>query len=170
LGPLVSDAAAAVATVQTVQLRSLGAHVIRPLGRIAGRSEAFVTPALIDVTGIDVPDEEIFAPVLQVTRVKDFDGAIAAANNTRFGLCAGLVTGDAALWQRFLLEARAGVINRNRPTTGAAAAMPFGGVGESGNHRPSAYYAADYCAYPVASFEAASPAGNAAAINNMVRP
>jgi succinylglutamic semialdehyde dehydrogenase len=170
LGPLVSDAAAAVATVQTVQLRSLGAHVIRPLGRIAGRSEAFVTPALIDVTGIDVPDEEIFAPVLQVTRVKDFDGAIAAANNTRFGLCAGLVTGDAALWQRFLLEARAGVINRNRPTTGAAAAMPFGGVGESGNHRPSAYYAADYCAYPVASFEAASPAGNAAAINNMVHP
>ena len=32
--------------------------------------------------------------------------------------------------------------------------MPFGGLGASGNHRPSAYYAADYCAYPVASFEA----------------
>jgi succinylglutamic semialdehyde dehydrogenase len=170
MGPLVSNAAAATATVQTVQLRSLGAHVIRPLGRIAGRTEAFVTPALIDVTGIDIPDEEIFAPVLQITRVKDFDGAIAAANDTRFGLCAGLVTGDDALWQRFLLEARAGVINRNRPTTGAAAAMPFGGVGESGNYRPSAYYAADYCAYPVASFEAAAPAGNAAAINAMVRP
>jgi succinylglutamic semialdehyde dehydrogenase len=170
MGPLVSDAAAAAATVQTVQLRSLGGRVIRPLGRIDGRNEAFVTPALIDVTGIDVPDEEIFAPVLQVTRVRDFDGAIAAANNTRFGLCAGLVTSDDALWQRFLLEARAGVVNRNRPTTGAAAAMPFGGVGESGNHRPSAYYAADYCAYPVASFEAPSPAGNAAAINNMVHP
>jgi succinylglutamic semialdehyde dehydrogenase len=35
--------------------------------------------------------------------------------------------------------------------------MPFGGLGASGNHRPSAYYAADYCAYPVASFEAPRP-------------
>lgn len=47
------------------------------------------------------------------------------------------------------------MVNRNRPTTGASGAMPFGGLGASGNHRPSAYYAADYCAYPVASFEAA---------------
>ena len=37
--------------------------------------------------------------------------------------------------------------------TGAASSAPFGGVGKSGNHRPSAYYAADYCAYPVASIE-----------------
>ena len=36
---------------------------------------------------------------------------------------------------------------------GAAATAPFGGLGASGNHRPSAYYAADYCAYPVASAE-----------------
>jgi len=106
--------------------------------------------------------------VLQVVRVADFDAAVAVANGTRFGLSAGLVTQDDALWDRFLLSARAGVINRNRPTTGAAGSMPFGGVGESGNHRPSAYYAADYCAYPVASFEAASPAGNAATISVMV--
>jgi succinylglutamic semialdehyde dehydrogenase len=46
------------------------------------------------------------------------------------------------------------VANWNRPTTGAAGTAPFGGLGDSGNHRPSAYYAADYCAYPVASFEA----------------
>jgi succinylglutamic semialdehyde dehydrogenase len=37
--------------------------------------------------------------------------------------------------------------------TGASSAAPFGGIGASGNHRPSAYYAADYCAYPVASLE-----------------
>jgi succinylglutamic semialdehyde dehydrogenase len=60
------------------------------------------------------------------------------------------------LWQRFLARSRAGVVNWNRATTGAAANMPFGGLGESGNHRPSAYYAADYCAFPVASFEADS--------------
>jgi succinylglutamic semialdehyde dehydrogenase len=49
------------------------------------------------------------------------------------------------------------VINWNRPTNGASSAAPFGGVGLSGNHRPSAYYAADYCAYPVASNEMEQP-------------
>ena len=48
---------------------------------------------------------------------------------------------------------------RHGPTTGAAGDMPFGGLGASGNHRPSAYYAADYCAYPVASFEAGAVQG-----------
>jgi len=131
---------------------------------------AFVRPAILDVTGLAVPDEEIFAPIVQVTRVADFAAAIAAANATRFGLAAGLVSEDDGLWARFIGESRAGVVNRNRPTTGAAGTMPFGGLGESGNHRPSAYYAADYCAYPVASFEAPTPAGNAAAISAMLRP
>jgi succinylglutamic semialdehyde dehydrogenase len=47
--------------------------------------------------------------------------------------------------------------------------MPFGGLGESGNHRPSAYYAADYCAYPVASFEAADAGGNIGALAGKLR-
>ena len=54
-------------------------------------------------------------------------------------------------------EIRAGVINWNRPTNGASSAAPFGGVGISGNHRPTAYYAADYCAYPVVSAEIETP-------------
>ena len=138
--------------------------MIRTFEGVEGRSDAFVTPGILDVTGVDVPDEEIFAPLMQVTRVPDFDAAIAAANATRFGLSAGLVSADDALWDRFVLESRAGVVNRNRPTTGAAGSMPFGGLGDSGNHRPSAYYAADYCAYPVASFEAASVTGNSGAL------
>ncbi len=170
MGPLVSLEAAAKAREQVGRLLSLGARCIRPLGHIDGRSDAFVTPALLDVTDIDTPDEEIFAPVLQVFRVGDFDAAITAANNTRFGLAAGLVTADNTLWQQFLLHARAGVINRNRPTTGALGPMPFGGLGESGNHRPSAYYATDYCAYPVASLETQLPAGNTATIASMLRP
>ena len=121
---------------------------------IAGRGAAFVRPAIVDVTGVAVPDAEIFAPLLQVRRVADFDAAIEAANDTRFGLAAGLISEDDTLWAAYLDRARAGVLNRNRPTTGASSAMPFGGLGASGNHRPSAYYAADYCAYPVASFEA----------------
>jgi succinylglutamic semialdehyde dehydrogenase len=121
------------------------------MASVVGRNAAFVTPGLIDANGADLPDEEIFAPLLTVHRVPDFAMAIELANRTRFGLSAGLISQDEALWQRFYDEVRAGIVNRNRPTTGASGAMPFGGLGESGNHRPSAYYAADYCAYPVAS-------------------
>ena len=154
MGPLVSASAAERAAAQVAALVGLGAREIRPFGGVEGRSDAFVRPAILDVTGLQVPDEEIFAPVLQVRRVADFDAALAAANDTRFGLSAGLISDDDALWVRFQAEVRAGVVNRNRPTTGAASSMPFGGLGDSGNHRPSAYYAADYCAYPVASLEA----------------
>jgi len=164
-GPLISDAAA---TAARAAFAALPGTVLRPLGAIAGRPASFVRPALIDVTGHTAPDEEVFAPILQVTRVETFDQAIAAANRTRFGLSAGLVTRDDALWTRFLAASRAGIANRNRPTTGAAGTMPFGGTGESGNHRPSAFYAADYCAYPVASFEAETPAGNTAALTGML--
>ncbi|GGY99301.1 succinylglutamate-semialdehyde dehydrogenase [Novosphingobium colocasiae] len=170
IGPLIGDAAAAQAHQRYAALVEGGARVILPFSGIEGRGAAFVTPAMIDVSGLAAPDAEIFAPILQVRYVPDFDAALADANATRFGLSAGLVSADDALWGRFARECRAGVINRNRPTTGAAGSMPFGGLGDSGNHRPSAYYAADYCAYPVASFEASSAAGNAAALDGMLRP
>jgi succinylglutamic semialdehyde dehydrogenase len=154
MGPLISARAAHGARGQVDGLIAQGARVLKPFDGVAGLSDAFVTPAVLDVSAIAAPDAEIFAPVLQVKRVDDFDQAIAAANATRYGLSAGLVSDDPERWRSFLNRSRAGVVNRNRPTTGAAANMPFGGLGASGDHRPSAYYAADYCAYPVASFEA----------------
>jgi succinylglutamic semialdehyde dehydrogenase len=114
----------------------------------------FVSAGIVDVTDAkDIPDEEWFGPLLQVIRVADFDSAIKAANATAFGLASALISNDENLWKIFQVRARAGIVNWNRPTTGAASTAPFGGVGKSGNHRPSAYYAADYCAYPVASIE-----------------
>ena len=107
------------------------------------------------MTGVaDRPDMELFGPILQIIRVTDFDEAIAEANNTRYGLSASLISQTPTLYDRFWAGARAGIVNWNRPTNGAASNAPFGGVGWSGNHRPSAYYAADYCAYPVVSSEA----------------
>ncbi|MDO9587053.1 MAG: succinylglutamate-semialdehyde dehydrogenase, partial [Brevundimonas sp.] len=153
-GPLISVKAAEAALKALQDRIDLGAKVIRASGPVDNLPGAFVKPAIIDVTGVDVPDEEMFAPFLSVTRVASFDAAIAEANATRYGLSAGLVSDDPAHWDRFIRRIRAGVVNFNRPTTGAAGDMPFGGLGASGNHRPSAYYAADYCAYPVASFEA----------------
>lgn len=151
MGPLIS-ARAGVAARKAAQ--ALGGIVIREARAVEGLSEAFITPGLVDVSHHETPDEEIFAPVLQVRRAATFDGAIALANATRYGLSAGLISDDRARWERFQQRIRAGVVNWNRPTTGAAGTAPFGGLGASGNHRPSAYYAADYCAYPVASFEA----------------
>lgn len=153
-GPLISARAAKAALEALNDRIKSGGKVIRASGGIDGLSDAFVQPAIIDVTDASVPDEEIFAPFLSVIRVSNFDDAIKAANATRYGLSAGLISDDAKLWDRFITRIRAGVVNFNRPTTGAAGDMPFGGLGDSGNHRPSAYYAADYCAYPVASFEA----------------
>ena len=60
---------------------------------------------------------------------------------------------DYKMYEQFFQHIRAGIVNWNRPITGASGAAPFGGIGESGNHRASAFYAADYCAYPVASVE-----------------
>ena len=82
------------------------------------------------------------------------DAAIEEANNTRYGLAASLIGGSPELYDTFWANVRAGVINWNKPTNGAPSNAPFGGIGLSGNHRPSAFYAADYCAYPVTSSEA----------------
>ncbi|MGH8446293.1 MAG: aldehyde dehydrogenase family protein, partial [Solimonas sp.] len=121
------------------------------------RGAAFVTPGILDATGVELPDEEHFGPLLQVIRVGSLDEAITMANHSRYGLSAGFIGDDEAEYRRYWRRSRAGIVNWNRPTTGASGAFPFGGIGASGNHRPSAFYAADYCAYPVASSEAAQP-------------
>ncbi|MCD5992696.1 succinylglutamate-semialdehyde dehydrogenase [Pseudomonas sp. CDFA 602] len=118
---------------------------------------ALLTPGILDVSAVsEKRDEELFGPLLQVIRYADFDAAIAEANDTRYGLAAGLLSDSEARYQQFWLESRAGIVNWNKQLTGAASSAPFGGVGASGNHRASAYYAADYCAYPVASLETGS--------------
>ena len=118
---------------------------------------ALLTPGIIDVSAVaQRPDEEFFGPLLQVVRYANFEAAIDEANNTQYGLAAGLLSDSHARYQHFWLRSRAGIVNWNKQLTGAASSAPFGGIGASGNHRASAYYAADYCAYPVASLETAS--------------
>ncbi|MBD1227402.1 succinylglutamate-semialdehyde dehydrogenase [Xenorhabdus griffiniae] len=112
----------------------------------------FMTPGIIDLTNVkDIPDEEYFGPLLTVKRYTTFDEAISMANDTRFGLATGLISPDPGLFEKLMQAARAGIVNWNKPLTGASSKAPFGGIGASGNHRPSAYYAADYCAWPMAS-------------------
>lgn len=151
MGPLVSEKAAINAVEFQEMLIARGGHALKSLERL-DRGGGFVSAGVIDVTGAtDIPDEELFGPVMQIIRVPDFDQAITRANATRYGLSGGLVSDDDGLWVRAHHEMRAGILNRNRPTAGASGSMPFGGPGHSGNFRPGAYYAADYCAWPQAS-------------------
>ena len=146
MGPVVSTHAAEAAIKFEADLIKRGGKSLTALDR----DGAFLRPGLIDVTGVDVPDEELFAPFVQIIRVADVDAAIATANATRFGLASGLICDDETVWEHARPRLRAGIVNWNKPTTGAASTLPFGGPGLSGNHRPAAYYAADYCAWPQA--------------------
>jgi succinylglutamic semialdehyde dehydrogenase len=157
MGPVIDNQTADGLTESFLYLMSNGGrpikHMVRPQ-----KGLPFVTPAIIDVTAMaERPDVELFGPLLQVIRVPDFASAIAEANNTRYGLSAALIGGSPEQYNQFWANIRAGIVNWNRPTNGASSSAPFGGVGISGNHRPSAYYAADYCAYPVASAEIEQP-------------
>lgn len=153
MGPVIDNDAADQLQEAFLDLITKGGRPLKHLERPAN-DKPFLTPAVIDVTAIERrPDAELFGPVLQVVRVPDFDAALAEANTTRYGLAASLIGGSPQLYDRFWANVRAGVVNWNKPTNGAPSNAPFGGVGLSGNHRPSAYYAADYCAYPVTSSE-----------------
>ncbi|CAM2187013.1 aldehyde dehydrogenase [Paraburkholderia sacchari] len=155
MGAVISARAAAKLIDAQAQLLERGAKALLRMEQ-RDPSLGFVTPGILDVTNVaDLPDEEHFGPLAQIIRYAGFDDAIAQANNTAYGLSAGLLADDAALWQRFSREIRAGIVNWNRPTNGASSGAPFGGPGRSGNHRPSAFYAADYCAWPMASVESA---------------
>ncbi len=162
MGPVIDNDAADHLLARVEQLAASGAKTIRPLERLTP-DRPLLTPAILDVGAVaDRPDDELFGPVLQVIRATDFDDAIAQANATRYGLSASLISPSRERYDAFWTGIRAGIVNWNRPTNGAASSAPFGGIGWSGNHRPSAYYAADYCAYPVASAESESAAATIA--------
>ena len=153
MGPQISVVAAESIITAQSELQNLGGESLIEAKILSG---ALVSPGIIDVTAVrDLPDEEYFGPLLQVVRYSGLEKAVELANDTRYGLSAGLVSTDDAEWEYFVEHIRAGIVNRNRQLTGASGDAPFGGPGASGNLKPSAFYAADYCAYPMASMEGA---------------
>lgn len=153
MGAMISERAALGMVAAQKELVESGGEILVELKQLKAGT-GFVSPGIIDVTHIDnMADEEHFGPLIKVYRYNNFNSAIAEANNTSFGLSAGLLGDNEDDYSHFLKRIRAGIVNWNRPITGASSAAPFGGIGASGNHRASAYYAADYCAYPVASVE-----------------
>jgi len=152
-GSLISEKAALDMVAAQKKLIDLGGSSLLELKHLE-EGTGFVSPGIIDVTNVDnVPDEEYFGPLVKIYRYSDFDLALKEANNTQFGLSAALLSDNPDTYDKFFKTIRAGIVNWNRPTTGANSQAPFGGIGASGNHRASAYYAADYCSYPISSLE-----------------
>jgi succinylglutamic semialdehyde dehydrogenase len=155
MGPVISHAQALKHLHSQKKLLDAGGEALLPMTLLA-ENTGLLSPGIIDMSKVTNPeDEEIFAPLVQIYRYKTLEHAIELANQTRYGLSASFFSDNEAHYHHFYHQIRAGLINWNRPTTGAASSLPFGGVGRSGNHRPSAFFAADYCAYPVASMEQA---------------
>jgi len=153
MGPLIHHQAAEQILQYQQALMASGGQLVVPAS-VSQRSPALVSPGLVAMgNAVQVEDCEHFGPVLTLQCASDLDEAIALAGNTKFGLSAGFLGDRVEDFHYFLHRVRAGVVNWNRQTTGASGKLPFGGVGLSGNHQPSGYFAADYCSYPVASLE-----------------
>jgi aldehyde dehydrogenase (NAD+) len=137
LGPLIDERA--VNTMEQVVSDSLAAGARLVCGGIRLQGEPydagwFFPPTILaDVaSSMNVACTEVFGPVIGFERVRDFDEALARANDTEYGLTSSICTGSLANAQRFARESQAGVVRINRPTIGTAISAPFGGVKESG--------------------------------------
>ncbi len=137
-----------------IELIEKGSISLLDSKRINELGKAFITPGIIDVTNVNEKiDEEIIGPFIQVTRVDNFEEAIKVANDTCYGLAAGIITEDRKLYEIFEKNIKAGIISWNKQLTGASKFAPFGGIKDSGNYRPSGFLATDYCVYATASTE-----------------
>jgi aldehyde dehydrogenase (NAD+) len=117
------------------------------LATVDGQPGFYLQPTLfVDTTNdMRINREEIFGPVASVIRVRDADEALAVANDTEFGLSAGVVTQSLAHAHRFKRELQAGMVMVNAPTAGVDPHVPFGGrKASSYGPREQGRYAAEF--------------------------
>lgn len=162
MGPLINEAAVEkYVRFQEIANRENCENLMRGK-QIDGKTKGhYVTPSIHLVKQFDEKSvyqkSEIFGPNVAIYRSRDFDESMKIVNSTGYGLAMALFTKDKALYEKALLEARVGILNWNRTTNGASSRLPFGGLGKSGNDRPSAHYAIQYCTVPVSSLEDPTP-------------
>jgi succinylglutamic semialdehyde dehydrogenase len=152
MGPLIS--AAALERYQAV-LAASGATLLAGGGPVRDVPHgAYVSPTLHEIAlarGTPYEREELFGPDLALEMVQDLDHAIARANESPYGLSASVFADSDDTFEYAYARLRYGCVNFNAPTCGASARLPFGGLRQSGNHRPAALFSTLYASYPVAS-------------------
>jgi succinylglutamic semialdehyde dehydrogenase len=155
MGPLVSKDAHARFESMRARAREAGGE--RILGVDPRLPPPYTGPGLVrfDSTRQSHPyqREESFGPEAALYPVADLDEAIAAANDSDYGLAASVFTRDRARYEHCVGRVRTGVLNWNRGTVGASGRLPFGGGGKSGNDRPAGVTSTLYCVVPQAHME-----------------
>ncbi len=106
----------------------------------------FLAPTLFAVEADHrIAREEIFGPVAAVLRARDYEHALALANDTEFGLCGGIVTTSLKYATHFKRSAQVGMVMVNLPTAGVDPHVPFGGrKGSSYGPREQGRYAVEF--------------------------
>jgi succinylglutamic semialdehyde dehydrogenase len=155
MGPLVSNQAVArVARVRDTATQA-GGEVILDTNPVL--PAPYVGARLVRFAGLDqrhpYQREELFAPEAALYAVDDLDQAIAAVNDSDFGLVASVMTRDRTRYEHCVGRVRTGLLNWNRGTVGASGRLPFGGLGRSGNDRPAGIMASLYCSFPQSHLE-----------------
>jgi aldehyde dehydrogenase (NAD+) len=128
--------------------RDEGANLVFGGERLNRETPGFyLQPALFTETtnSMRISREEIFGPVASVIRVRDYDEALAVANDTSFGLSSGICTTSLKHATHFKRNAEAGMVMVNLPTAGVDFHVPFGGrKGSSHGPREQGRYAAEF--------------------------
>ncbi|MES2962264.1 MAG: succinylglutamate-semialdehyde dehydrogenase [Bdellovibrionota bacterium] len=158
MGPLINqDAVEKYLRFQEIAQREGAERLMRGKVLDTGRSGYYVTPSICLVKEFR-PDSvyqksEIFGPNVAIYQTDDFNEALKINESTGFGLVTSVFSKKRELYEEASLRARTGLVNWNRTTNGASSKLPFGGIGKSGNDRPTAHFAVYYCTIPVASLE-----------------
>ncbi len=156
MGPLISDQAKHALLEAQANARRAGFEAVVEGGAYdVGRRGHYVRPSvhLAPHAEVRVPGythDELFGPDVAVYVVDDLDHAIRLTNDTEFGLACAVFTASAASFEHAADELRVGVLHWNQSSNGASGRLPFGGVKNSGNHRPAGIMAGTFCAYPLA--------------------
>jgi succinylglutamic semialdehyde dehydrogenase len=150
MGPLVSRAAFEKVARYRALASEAGAE--RVFKGETLRIAPYVAPALVRFGKLaqthPYQREEIFGPEAALYPVSDLDEAVAAVNDSDFGLAASVISRDRRVFDHCVGRIQTGVLNWNRGTIGASGKLPFGGARKSGNHRPAAVLSTVYCTEP----------------------
>ncbi len=150
IGPVVDAAQLAQDMAYIASARSDGGRLVaggEAMAELNGQPGFYLQPALFTDTHnhMRINREEIFGPVACVIRVRDANEALAVANDTPYGLSAGVVTTSLREASRFKRELQAGMVMVNAPTAGVDAHAPFGGrKASSFGPREQGRYAAEF--------------------------
>ena len=162
MGPLISDTALErYLRFQGIAEREGATLLMRGKPLELSSSGHYVSPSIALVPQHNPESiyqkSEIFGPHVSIFEVDSVEEAVDINNSSGFGLAMSVFSKDRSIFEEVLMSARVGILNWNRTTNGASSKLPFGGLGKSGNDRPSAHYAVQYCTSPLASLEDKTP-------------